>query len=148
LDGTDIMPIISGEKNKRAAMGFWHGYRNGQATWNDRIIKALLDAKTAGKPNPHPERILKNVNEFESFDQKKLMGHAAWNAWPWKLHRIQTVKETRFELYNLQKDPMESRNLITTQNKRVQSMTNALESWQKSVLLSWSGKDYQRTVKN
>ena len=70
------------------------------------------------------------------------MGHAAWNAWPWKLHRIQTPKEIRFELYNLQKDPMESRNLIATQNKRVESMTNALESWQKSVLLSWSGKDY------
>jgi arylsulfatase A-like enzyme len=148
LDGTDIIPIISGEKNKRAAMGFWHGFRNGQATWNDRIIKDLLDAKTTGKPNPYPERILKNVNKFELFDQKKLMGHAAWNAWPWKLHRIQTPKEIRFELYNLQKDPMESRNLIATQNKRVQSMTNALESWQKSVLLSWSGKDYQKTIKN
>jgi hypothetical protein len=43
---------------------------------------------------------------------------------------------------------METRNLIATQSKRVQSMTNALESWQKSVLLSWSGKDYQRKVKN
>ena len=148
LDGTDIIPIISGEKNKRAAMGFWHGFRNGQATWNDRIIKDLLDAKTTGKPNPYPERILKNVNKFELFDQKKLMGHAAWNAWPWKLHRIQTPKEIRFELYNLQKDPMETRNLIATQSKRVQSMTNALESWQRSVLLSWSGKDYQRKVKN
>ena len=147
LDGVDIIPIISEEKNKRVAMGFWHGFRNGQATWNDRIIKAMLDAKTAGKPNPHPERILKNVNEFESFDQKKLLGHAAWNAWPWKLHRIQTPKEIRFELYNLQKDPMESRNLIATQNKRVQSMTNALESWQKSVLDSWSGKDYEKSEK-
>ena len=49
-------------------MGFWHGFRNGESTWNDRIIKALLDAKTAGKPNPYPERMLKNVNVFESFD--------------------------------------------------------------------------------
>ena len=144
LDGTDIMPIISGKKNKRAAIGFWHGFRNGQSTWNDRIIKALLDAKTAGKPNPHPERILKNVNEFESFDQKNLIGHAAWNAWPWKLHRIQTPKETRFELYNLETDPMESDDLLKKQSKRVNIMTTALEKWQKSVLDSWSGRDYSK----
>ncbi|GIS29225.1 MAG: hypothetical protein CM15mP130_2550 [Verrucomicrobiota bacterium] len=74
--------------------------------------------KTEGKPNPHPERILKNVNEFESFDQKNLIGHAAWNAWPWKLHRIQTPRETRFELYNLETDPMESDDLLKKQSKK------------------------------
>jgi arylsulfatase A-like enzyme len=144
LDGTDIMPIISGETNRRAAIGFWHGFRNGEATWNDRIIKALLDAKIAGAPNPHPERILKNVNEFKSFDKQKLLGHAAWNAWPWKLHRIQTVKETRFELYNLETDPMETDDLMKKQNKRVNIMKSALEKWQRSVLDSWSGRDYTK----
>ena len=42
---------------------------------------------------------------------------------------------------------MESQNLVVTQKKRVQSMTNALESWQKSVLQSWSGKDYEKSEK-
>ena len=142
MDGTDIMPIISGKKNQRADIGFWHGFRNGQSTWNDRIIKVLLDAKTAGKPNPHPERILKNVNDFESFDQQKLMGHAAWISWPWKLHRIQSPKEIHFELYNLETDPMESVNLLKKKKKRVGLMASALEKWQRSVLDSWSGKDY------
>ena len=144
LDGTDIMPIITGKKNKRAAMGFWHGFRNGESTWNDRIIKALLDAKTAGKPNPYPERMLKNVNVFESFDKQQFLGHAAWNAWPWKLHRIQTLKETRFELYNLVKDPMESDDLLKKHKKRVDTMTSDLEKWQQSVLNSWSGRDYSK----
>jgi len=144
LDGTDIIPIISGKKNKRAAMGFWHGFRNGQSTWNDRIIKALSDAKNEGKPNPYPERMLKNVNVFESFDKRQFLGHAAWNAWPWKLHRIQTLKETRFELYNLVKDPMESDDLLKKQKKRVNSMTSDLEKWQQSVLNSWSGRDYSK----
>ena len=47
-----------------------------------RIIKALSDAQKAGKPNPHPERILKSVKEFPTFDMKDLEGHAAWNDWP------------------------------------------------------------------
>jgi hypothetical protein len=123
-------------------MGFWHGFRNGQSTWNDRIIKSLLDAKTAGKPNPHPERILKNVYEFEKFDRQDLSGHAAWNAWPWKLHRIQTPEEIRFELYNLETDPMESNDLVKKQKKRVDLMISSLEKWQNSVLDSFSGFDY------
>ena len=147
LDGINLMPILYGKKNKRPPFGFWYGFRNGQSTWNDRIIKDLLDAQKSGKPTPYPERILKNVNEFETFDPDNLLGHAAWNAWPWKLHRIQTKEETYYELYNLEKDPMESQNLVVTQRKRVQSMTNALESWQKSVLQSWSGKDYEKSEK-
>ena len=147
LDGINLMPILYGKKNKRPPFGFWYGFRNGQSTWNDRIIKDLLDAQKSGNPTPYPERILKNVNEFETFDPDNLLGHAAWNGWPWKLHRIQTKEETYYELYNLEKDSMESQNLVVTQRKRVQSMTNALESWQKSVLQSWSGKDYEKSEK-
>ena len=147
LDGINLIPILEGEKNNRPPFGFWYGFRNGQSTWNDRIIKDLLDAQKNAQPTPYPERILKNVNEFETFDPDNLLGHAAWNAWPWKLHRIQTKEKTYYELYNLQKDPMESLNLVNSQKKRVQSMTNALESWQRTVLLSWSGKDYEKSNK-
>lgn len=142
LDGINLIPVLEGKQDIRPPMGFWHGFRNGQSTWNDRIIKSLLDAKTAGKPNPHPERILKNVYEFEKFDRQDLSGHAAWNAWPWKLHRIQTPEEIRFELYNLETDPMESNDLVKKQKKRVDLMISSLEKWQNSVLDSFSGFDY------
>ena len=142
LDGIDLLPILEGKKRARSPMGFWHGFRNGQGTWSDRIIKALLDAEKAGKPNPHPERIFKNVKEFPTFDMTDLEGHAAWNDWPWKLHRIERKDKVTYELYDLQKDPMESNDLTEKEPARVIRMKAALEDWQRSVLNSWAGKDY------
>ena len=123
-------------------MGFWHGFRNGQSTWSDRIIKALLDADKAGQPNPHPERILKNVKEFPTFDMSDLEGHAAWNEWPWKLHRIEKKDKVIYELYDLKKDPMETTDLSEKELSRVTKMKDSLKNWQHSVLNSWAGKDY------
>ncbi len=142
LDGIDLLPILEGKKRTRPPMGFWHGFRNGQGTWSDRIIKALLEAEKAGKPNPHPERILKNVKEFSSFDMSDLEGHAAWNDWPWKLHRIEKKDQVIYELYDLKKDPMETTDLTKSEPVRVAKMKASLESWQRSVLNSWAGKDY------
>ena len=142
LDGIDLLPILEGKKRARPPMGFWHGFRNGQGTWSDRIIKALLDAEKAGKPNPHPERILKNVKEFPTFDMKDLEGHAAWNEWPWKLHRIERKNKVTYELYDLNMDPMETTDLTDKEPARVAKMKTSLENWQRSVLNSWAGKDY------
>ena len=142
LDGIDLLPILEGKKRARPPMGFWHGFRNGQGTWSDRIIKALLDAEKAGKPNPHPERILKNVKEFPTFDMKDLEGHAAWNEWPWKLHRIERKNKVTYELYDLNMDPMETTDLTEKEPARVAKMKTSLENWQRSVLNSWAGKDY------
>jgi len=142
LDGIDLLPILEGKKRTRPPMGFWHGFRNGQSTWSDRIIKALLEAENAGKPNPHPERILKNVRDFPTFDEKNLEGHAAWNDWPWKLHRIEIKDKVVFELYDLKKDPMETTDLSEKERTRVTKMKDSLKNWQHSVLNSWAGKDY------
>ncbi|HAE11905.1 MAG TPA: N-acetylgalactosamine 6-sulfate sulfatase, partial [Opitutae bacterium] len=142
LDGIDLLPVLDGQRTSRPAMGFWHGFQNGQGTWNDRIIKALLEAEQAGKPNPFPERILKNVKEFPTFDPSDLRGHAAWNDWPWKLHRIETRAKVVYELYDLKKDPMETTDLSEKEPVRVAGMKKSLENWQRSVLRSWAGKDY------
>jgi arylsulfatase A-like enzyme len=142
LDGIDLLPILEGKKRTRPPMGFWHGFRNGQGTWSDRIIKALLDADKAGQPNPHPERILKNVKEFPTFNMTDLEGHAAWNEWPWKLHRIEKKDKVIYELYDLKKDPMETTDLSEKELTRVTKMKDSLKNWQHSVLNSWAGKDY------
>ena len=143
LDGIDLAAVISGEQTTRPGMGFWHGFRDGQGTWSDKIIKALMEAKMAGKPSPHPERILKNVNEFPDFESLDSRGHAAWNAWPWKLHRIESRGNVKYELYHLVNDPMEAKDLSKQEPERVRELTTALENWQQSVLRSWSGADYQ-----
>ncbi len=142
LDGIDLQPVIEGTQTTRPPMGFWHGHTAGQGTWSDRIIKALKEAKEAGKPNPHPERILKNVHEYPTFGQDAMRGHAAWNDWPWKLHRIEDGGQVTFELYHLIRDPMEQHDLSGSEPKRAAAMKEQLESWQRSVLDSWSGKDY------
>jgi hypothetical protein len=127
-------------------MGFWHGHTSGQGTWSDRIIKALKEAKESGQPNPYPERILKNVEQYATFGEDAMRGHAAWNAWPWKLHRIQKDGTVNIELYNLADDPMEEVDLSATETERVAKMQEELEAWQRSVLASWSGKDYVRAA--
>lgn len=143
LDGIDLAPIIAGIQTTRPAMGFWHHHTNGQSTHSDRIIQALMEAQQAGKPNPHPERILKNVEEFPTLTRGDYNGHAAWNDWPWKLHRIEKGKQVTFELYDLVKDPMETTDLADQEAERVATMKAELEQWQASVYDSWEGKDYQ-----
>jgi arylsulfatase A-like enzyme len=144
LDGIDLAPVIAGERTERPPMGFWHGHTQGQGTWSDRIIRALLEAKKSGQANPHPERILKNVENFPTFGADAMRGHAAWNAWPRKLHRIEKNGKVTFELYQLVNDPMETNDLSTTETKRVAAMKKELEAWQRSVLASWSGADYEQ----
>ena len=145
LDGRDELKRIKriGKDQSSRPMGFWHLYMKGDSTWSDRIIKALMEAQESGEPNPHPFRVKKNVLDFPERKSRGLVGHAAWNDWPWKLHRIEKKKGTVvIELYNLQKDPMEMVNLAEQDLERVKKMRASLERWQHSVLNSWEGKDY------
>lgn len=145
LDGTDISNIITGKADKRSKpMGFWHSLQQGQSTWSDRIQKAIMEMQQAGAPVPHNEhRIRKDVDEFPQFSEDMATGHAAWNDWPWKLHRI---SGTRYELYNLADDPMETTDRSTDpkQQARLDSMKKELNSWMRSVIRSINGKDYDR----
>jgi hypothetical protein len=123
-------------------VGFWHLHTGGQGTHSDRIIKELMEAQQAGKPNPFPERILKNVEDFPTFPRGNYQGHAGWNDWPWKLHRIQKGDQVTVELYHLADDPMEANDLAAKETDRADKMLEELEQWQASVFDSWEGKDY------
>jgi arylsulfatase A-like enzyme len=143
LDGIDLSGVLAGRQTVRPPMGFWFGHTDGQSTRSDRIIKELMEAQQAGRPTPFPERVFKNVREFPEFGADGLRGHAAWNDWPWKLHRIQKgAEDPAFELYNLLEDPMERTDRSEALPERVAAMRAALELWQKSVLAGWAGKDY------
>jgi arylsulfatase A-like enzyme len=143
LDGIDLSGVLTGTQSRRPPMGFWFDHTDGQATWSDRIIRELMAAQQAGKPDPYPERLLKNVRQFPTFGADALRGQSAWNDWPWKLHRMQKgAAEPSFELYNLVDDPMEQKDRAGEQPERVAAMRTALEHWQRSVLDSWAGKDY------
>ena len=152
LDGTDISPIIFGRANQRSKpMGFWHQFQKGQSTWSDRILTAIMEKQQADEPLPHNlNRIAKDVDEFPQYPEGKSTGHAAWNDWPWKLHRItegkNDIENERFELYNLDADPMESNDLADDPKyeERLVRMRNELDAWMRSVVRSINGKDYKK----
>lgn len=144
LDGIDVSSIIAGTAKKRSKpMGFWHNFQKGQGTWSDRILKAIMVRQHAGVALPHdPPRMRKDVDEFPKFPEGAATGHAAWNDWPWKLHRI---KGKTFELYNLADDPMETTDCSTLpeHRQRLERMKRELDAWMRSVVRSLNGDDYR-----
>ena len=148
LDGIDISNIIAGKADKRSKpMGFWHNFQQGQSTWSDRIQKAIMEKQNSGTPLPHNEhRLRKDVDEFPQFSEEIANGHAAWNDWPWKLHRI---NGKRYELFNLAEDPMETKDRSNDPDHqaRLESMKKELNNWMRSVVRSLNGKDYKKAVK-
>lgn len=143
LDGIDASGIIGGAVEKRdRPMGFWHHFQKGQGTRSDDILEAIMEKQQSGAPLPHDrERIKKDVDEFPQFPEDTTTGHAAWTDWPWKLHRIDGEK---FELYNLEKDPMESDDLSSgpEYEERLERMKEELDRWMRSVVRSINGDDY------
>ena len=143
LDGIDVSEIIFGKADKRnKPMGFWHQFQGGQATWSDRILMDIMEKQQSNDPLPHNvSRMLKDVNEFPQFPVDTAPVHAAWNDWPWKLHRI---GGDRYELYNLDDDPLETIDLSDDPEQcvRLEHMKKDLGNWMKSVVESINGKDY------
>ena len=145
LDGEDVSALLTGDAPGRSRpMGFWHKFQGGQATWSDRILKAILEKQQAGAPLPHDApRMAKDVDEFPQFAEDTVEGHAAWNDWPWKLHRIDGE---RYELYHLARDPLEAHDLASEAEhaERLARMKMELDAWMRSVVRSLNGADYGR----
>ncbi len=148
LDGVSLRPLIEGTMDARPRpMGFWAYPAKGISTPSETLMKDLLEAQKAGKEIAHPELLRLDAAEIkQQYPEDSFPGHAAWLDWPWKLHRIQKSEAGQdpvIELYNLQDDPNEARDLAPSEHERVATLRTALESWQRDVIRSLNGKDYR-----
>jgi len=143
LDGVDLTSLLRGRMKERPKpIGFWDYPTRGHSTPAAKLMKELYDAQQAGKEiSPHtfgekPWKIKKHYPD-DSFP-----GHSAWLDWPWKLHRIEKKNKTRFQLYNLETDPDEKKDLADSHQNRTKALKRDLEGWLKSVVRSLNGEDY------
>jgi len=149
LDGISLVSLIEGggqlgERNK--PMGFWQYPAPPRQMPSARLMAQQLDRQKEGIPTPD-SLVLQDLNAGDIltiYPSDSLPGHAAWLDWPYKLHRILSDSGTLdLELYNLEEDPMESKNLAGQDPSQVGSMLEELKSWQRSVISSLNGEDYQ-----
>ncbi|MCB9783602.1 MAG: sulfatase-like hydrolase/transferase [Candidatus Omnitrophica bacterium] len=147
LDGISLLPLLSGQmENRGRPLGFWDYPAKGIRTPSAELMADLLEVQKEGKDVAHPE-LLRLDSGFVSrkYSLETFPGHAAWLDWPWKLHRIEKDDENtiRFQLYNLEDDPMEEKVVIQENGDRFERMRNELEAWQASVVRSLNGEDYE-----
>jgi len=145
LDGISLVPVLDNpEENRSKPMGFWHYPAGGIPTPSAAWMAELLEAQKDGNMVGDSTRLrLEDIQIPEQYPIDSLAGHAAWLDWPWKLHRIQDKEgDIRWELYQLEQDPMESQDLASIEPAKTGVMKSELEDWQRSVVRSMYGLDY------
>jgi arylsulfatase A-like enzyme len=144
LDGISLVPLIDGKmKTRPQPMGFWDHPTGGIGTPSKKLMSELLELQKSGKEVDDPSRLRLDTGKInKKYPEDSFGGHAAWLDWPWKLHRIETKKGLKLELYNLIKDPEEKNDLSAQNVKRSGVMKGKLEEWQRSVVMSLNGEDY------
>lgn len=144
LDGVSLKTLIEGDApaSRPQPLGFWDHPTGGIGTPSDKWMRDLLQAQRLGDMTGDRARLYADAGQIKrQYPEDSFPGHAAWLDWPWKLHRMEKGK-TQFELYNLEQDPNEERDLAGEESARVSAMQAELERWLASVARSLNGKDY------
>ncbi len=146
LDGVSLTGIIDRSMDKRPKpMGFWSHPTRGISTPSKVWMKEMLEAQQAGGDCKEPSRIHSDAAVIkQQYPKDSFPGHSAWLDWPWKLHRIEQDKNITLELYNLEADPMEEKDLTVSEPEKTKSMLAGLDAWLVSVVNSLNGKDYKK----
>jgi len=142
LDGITLKDLFQKEMSVRPGMAFWHHFTKGQSTFSDRIVKEIHDAQKKGVDIAIPVRIKKDIDQFPQYTKDSYEGHSAYLDWPWKLHYIKKKGAIHLELYHLENDPMESKDLSMTQIEKTETLNKKLQNWHTSVFHSLNGHDY------
>ena len=147
LDGVSLLDVIDNRSDARPhAMGFWDFKHRGIPTPNHVWMSEELAAQQAGRDYHDRARLVEAAGEISTkYRRDDRRGHAAWLDWPWKLHQIAggSDESVTVELYNLEADPQETKNVAAANPQQLQSLGKELEAWRRSVIDSLNGNDYQ-----
>ena len=145
LDGVSLLPLVDGEtKSRDKPMGFWDYPAKGISTPSDKWMTELYEAQQLGKDLP-PDASSTKAAELPNprYSNTEFPGHSALIDGDWKLHQIVDKKgQTKWELYDLANDKMETKNLIAEDSDRAEKLKVELRSWLTSVVGSLNGDDY------
>jgi arylsulfatase A-like enzyme len=148
IDGTSLVPIINkAQKEREEELCFWQINRKQVVGENaDQYIEAHLQEGTtplAKKLNDKYTRSFKNFvyNDISKDDYKGPRSIMFKN---FKLVVDDGPENTDImELYDIEKDRMETNNIIDSHSDTAANMKEKLFKWQESVLHSLTGADYE-----
>jgi arylsulfatase A-like enzyme len=139
LDGVSLRPMLEGQAMQRPAMGFWNYDVRGIRTPSTE----MLQEQAAGLPAEiYDDIALSQISRQHHLHDRA--GDAAWIDGPWKL-LIRTPRgsdERAIELFHVVNDPAEQHNIADSHAHRTEQMQRELDEWQRSVIQSLSGHDY------
>jgi arylsulfatase A-like enzyme len=145
LDGVSLVPLLEGKMQQRPrGIGFWNYPSGGQGVPAKQWMEELHAAQRAGSEPTDPKQLFADAGDIkEQRPLDRFPGHSAWVEGALKLHRVEN-KDGRvvWELYDLDNDRTESRDLYVQDPGRAAPLRRALEAWLVSVVRSLNGEDY------
>lgn len=148
LDGTSLMPVLTGAATERQTpLYFWQYNTNRlKGTQLSPWIDPMLQQGTTPLVKLMAGRATRDFQNFhhpaladEDYNGSRAIIHGHY-----KLVVNEQRGTVRRELFDLQNDPAETANLVEQQGSRADELHQQLRDWQHSVLNSLTGADYQK----
>lgn len=147
LDGVNLLPLLDGKMETRPKPIFFWSFD--MENYNTVQRKPFLDQEMQRGTTPLV-KYLKGIKtrNFENYHHPTIeaadfAGDRVIIDGRYKLHlRNAAGQQPSVEMYDLVKDPSESKDLSMTNKDLSNQLTRQIQTWQKSVLNSLSGADY------
>ncbi len=148
LDGIDLSPLLDGQMTERSNPLYFWEYDLGSLKGD--TLRPWIDPELQKGTTPLVKKMRgKATRDFTNFHQPAITDADSRGAraiigghFKFVIHEP-ALGDPKHELFDLQADPAEKTNLIEKQPATAGKLQDQLREWQKSVLQSLTGADYQ-----